>query len=383
VWKRIITMKRRQLVFAGPALLAGGLMAGPSSSWAAQSNVIRFGQSASLSGGQARYGRDVRDGIAAAFAAANKDGSGPQFELVCLDDGGTPDGCRRNTQSLIDSGVSALVGFTSGAATEKSLPLIEESRIALLGTASGNMGIRSSELAMAFHVRAGYDTEFKRMVAYVKDFGMRRVGYVHLKDTSPANLAAMTAALESVGVKLTESVALDRNAKSFEAEAKRLLDARLDCVLFTTNAAPIIGIVDALVAGRFNGLYFSSSFAGQALIDAMAKKGQSVIMTQVVPRPNAMAVGVVQRCRQDLAALGTGSHMGFTSLEGYVTGLVAIEAARASVKSGVVSRPRFREALVGLRTDLGGYKVDFNKGGAQGSQFVDVVAVDRVGRIIG
>jgi len=381
-------MKRRHLVLAGPAWCAGSLSAGlaaglSSSSRAAASGVIRFGQSASLSGGQASYGREVRDGIAAAFAAAGKDGNGPQFELVCMDDGGKPDRCRQNAQALIESGVSGLIGFTSGAATEATLPVIEEARIALLGTASGNMGIRSAKLAMQYHVRAGYDTEFKRMVRYVKDFGMRRVGYVHLKDTSPANLAAMTTALESVGVKLTESVALDRNAKSFDAEAKQLLDAKLDCILFTTNAAPVIGVIDALVKGRYAGLYFSSSFAGQALVDAMAEKGQSVILTQVVPRPNALALAVVNRCRHDLAALGTDARMGFTALEGYVAGLVAVEAARSGAKNGVLSRSRFRESLAGVRMDLGGYKVDFSNGGTQGSQFVDVVAVDRNGRIIG
>ena len=377
-------MNRRQLLQASPALFTGGLLAGSATSWAATpSGVIRFGQSASLSGGQAGYGSEVRDGIVAAFAAASKDGKGPQFELVCLDDGGKADLCQKNARTLIESGVSGLIGFTSGAATEASLPLIEEARIALLGTASGNMGIRNGKLAMPFHVRAGYDTEFLRMVAYVKEFGMRRVGYVYLNDTSAANLAAMTWALESVGVKLVESIALSRNSSSFEVEAKRLLDAKLDCVLFTTNAAPIIGVIDALVAGGYGGLYFSSSFAGQTLIDAMAKKGQSVIMTQVVPRPNAMALPVVSRCKRDLAALGSNARMGFTALEGYVAGLVAVEAARAGLKGGALTRARFKESLAGLRTDLGGYKVDFTKGGAQGSQFVEVVAVDRLGRIIG
>ena len=52
------------------------------------------------------------------------------------------------------------------------------------------------------------------------------------------------------------------------------------------------------------------------MIDAMARNGQSIIMTQVVPRPNAMSLAVVNRCRQDLAALGTNARMGFTALEG-------------------------------------------------------------------
>lgn len=377
-------LNRRDLLLAAPSLVGG--FAFSSSSFAAvpPAGTIRFGQSASLSGGQAEYGRSVRDGIVAAFAAAPQRHPGsPRFELISLDDGGDKERCKQNARTLIEGGCSGLIGFTSGAATEASLALIEEAQMPLVGTASGNMGIRSSQLTMQYHVRAGYDTEFKRMVAYVKDFGVRRVGYVYLKDTSAANLGAMTAALETVGVKLTESVGLDRNAKSFEAEAKKLLAARLDCVLFTTNAAPIAGIVDHMVAGQYRGLYFSSSFAGQPLIDAMAKKSQSVIMTQVVPRPNAMGLSVVSRCKQDLAALGTDTRMGFTALEGYVAGLVAVEAARSGLRGGALPKARFRDALAGLRTDLGGYKVDFASGSTQGSNFVEVVAVDRHGRIIG
>ncbi|MGY4826978.1 ABC transporter substrate-binding protein [Sphaerotilaceae bacterium SBD11-9] len=383
-------LNRRSLLLAAPSLVGGAsFSAFPSLAAAAAApppaGTLRFGQSASLSGGQAEYGRGVRDGIVAAFAAAPLRHPGsPRFELVSLDDGGDKERCKQNAKALIEGGCSGLIGFTSGAAAEASLSLIEEAQMPLVGTASGNMGIRSSQLTMQYHVRAGYDTEFKRMVAYVKDFGMRRVGYVYLKDTSAANLGAMTAALESVGVKLTESVGLDRNATSFQAEAARLLAARLDCVLFTTNAAPITGIVDHMVAGQYRGLYFSSSFAGQALIDAMAQKGQSVIMTQVVPRPNAMGLSVVSRAKQDLAALGTGTRMGFTALEGYVAGLVAVEAARNGMRrDGTLPKARLREALAGLRTDLGGYKVDFASGSSQGSNFVEVVAVDRHGRIIG
>jgi branched-chain amino acid transport system substrate-binding protein len=234
-------------------------------------------------------------------------------------------------------------------------------------------------------VRAGYDLEYKRMVSYVKDFGMRRVGYVYLKDTSVANLDAMRVALESVGVTLTESVGLDRNTASFEADAKKLLAAKLDCVLFTTNATPIVGIVDHMVAGAYPGMYFSSSFAGQSLIEAMAQKKTSVIMAQVVPRPNALGLPLVSRCVKDMAALGGDARMGFTALEGYIAGSVAVEAARAALKgaAGPVNKARFHEALAGLRADLGGYQVDFSGGRTQGSRFVDVVAIDRSGRVIG
>lgn len=378
-------MKRRNLVLAGPGLLLGGLGLTVPAAVRAQSTVVKFGQSASLSGGQSAYGKDVQDGIAAAFAAANKvEGSkGLRFELVTLDDGGDKERCKQNVKTLVDQGVSAVVGLTSGAAAEAALPVFEEAQVAMLGTASGNMGIRAAKLTTAFHVRAGYDEEYRRMVQYVKDYGFTRVGYVYLKDTTQANQLAMTAALEAVGVKPTVTVALDRNAKGFEAEARQLVDGKLDCVLFTTNAGPINQIVELMHAARYPGLYFSSSFAGQVLIDDMAKKGISVIMTQVVPRPHQIALPVVKQYQADLAAVN-GARVGYTSFEGYIAGLVAVEAARAAARNGGTNKARLKEALAGLRTDLGGYKINFTGSSTRtASRFVEVVALDRYGRVIG
>jgi branched-chain amino acid transport system substrate-binding protein len=350
----------------------------------AQPSVVKFGQSASLSGGQAGYGADVRDGILAAFNAANKaDGKGPRFELETLDDGGDKERCKTNVRKLIDSGATALLGLTSGAAAEACLPIVEEQRIVMLGTASGNMGIRREKIAMAYHVRSGYDDEYRRMLTYVKEFNMQRVGHVYLQDTSLANQTAMTTALDAVGLKITVSVPLDRNRKSFDAEVQKLLDAKLDCVLFTTNSHPISAIVSGMSAGRYAGFYFSSSFAGQALINDIAGKGKSIIMSQVVPRPNAVAIGVVKRCQDDLIALGGGTRIGFTSLEGYIAGRVAVEAARLALKGSGTGPSRFKDALSDLNVDLGGYRVRFTPQSQQGSRFVDVIAIDRSGRIIG
>jgi ABC-type branched-subunit amino acid transport system substrate-binding protein len=378
-------MQRRNLLLAAPALLGTAAFPTLAKDAPAPAGVLRFGLSASLSGGQAEYGKDIRDGVLAAFAAAGRSvpDRGVRFELVTLDDGGDRERCKANVRNLIGSGVQALVGLTSGAAAEACLPIVEEAQIVMLGCASGNMGIRSDKLSMPFHVRAGYDSEYRQMVGYIKNFGMKRVGYVHLKDTSPANSAAMTAALDAVGVKITADVPVDRNSKSFNVEADSLLAARLDSVLFTTNAAPVQAIIERMAAAHYPGTYFSSSFAGQSLIKGMASKGISIIMSQVVPRPNSVVSAVVKHCQDDLAALGTGTPVGYTSLEGYIAGRVAVEAARAAVATGGMSRARFRAALSDLNLDLGGYRVRYGAGSHQGSNFVDIVALDRNGRIIG
>jgi branched-chain amino acid transport system substrate-binding protein len=41
-----------------------------------------------------------------------------------------------------------------------------------------------------------------------------------------------------------------------------------------------------------------------------------------------------------------------------------------------------KEVLAGLRSDLGGYRVEF-AGSSQGSRYVDLIAIDRYGRLVG
>ena len=380
-------MKRRQLVMGSPAIVAAGMLGSWSGGVAsATSPVIKFGQSASLTGGQGSYGRDIRDGILAAFAAASAVPGSPRFELVTLDDGGVKDRCIQNVGALMEGGVSAIVGLTNGIAAEACVALANNSQTALLGTASGNMGLRTGAANGVFHVRAGYDLEYRRMANYIKDFGMRRIGYVYLKDTSPANLTVMTQALNSVSIVPKEAIAIDRAATSFEDVSARLLEAKLDCVLISANAGPVATIIDQMNAGRYAGLFYASSYAGQGLMDTLSAKKQSCIMSMVVPRPNSGSANVVSRAKQDFATLGGDAKLGITTLEGYIAGRTAVEAARAALKvSGGerISRARLKESLAGLRTDLGGYRVEFAPGVTQGSQYVDLIAIDRYGRLVG
>ena len=382
-------MKRRQLILSGPATLAASMLGSLPSKAATPGNVIKFGQSAALTGAQANYGRDIRDGILAAFAAASAasaSAGGPKFELVTLDDAGLKTRCTENVSTLIEGGVSAIVGLTNGIGAEACMPLVNNNQMALLGTASGNMGLRTGGAAGAFHVRAGYDLEYKRMANYVKDFGMRRIGYVYLRDTSPANLAAMAQALNSVSIVPVETIAVDRNATSFSEVSSKLLDAKLDCVLISVNSGPTATIIDQMSKAHYPGLFYASSYAGQDLMDALTAKQQSCIMSMVVPRPNSGSANVVSRCRQDLAALGPDLKLGMTTLEGYIAGRTAVEAARVALKVGGgerLSRSRLKESIAALRTDLGGYRVEFAPGVTQGSQYVDLIAIDRYGRLVG
>jgi ABC-type branched-subunit amino acid transport system substrate-binding protein len=377
-------MNRRKLFKVGGACLAGSGILGVPSLAMAQPNVVKFGQSAAMTGPAADQGKQIRDGILAAFQGAAKadGGKGTRFELVTLDDANAHERCAGNVKTLLGSDVSALIGLTCSEGAEASMPLIEQSQIALLGTASGSMGLRS-EGASAFHVRAGYDAEFKRMVTYVKELGLKRVGIVYLEGTSSPNLAAMTLALGTAGLVPVEAMAIDPRAASFQPVGNKLLAARLDSVLFMADAKPVVSILNQMRRNEFRGPVFASSLAGQSLMDTLMRQQQSAILSMVVPRPTAVSLPVVSRCQQDLALLDNGASMSLATLEGYIGGRIAIEAARGALQTGAMSKARLRDSLSRLRADLGGYKVQFAPGSNQGSKYVELISIDRFGRIVG
>lgn len=375
-------MQRRHLMLAGAATALG-------TAWLparAAGRTVRLGQSASLTGTQAQYGQDVKLGLAAAFAAANRaEGAGGlNFELQSLDDGGVKEKAVANAKALIDGGAHALIGFTSGIGAQEALPLIRQAQLPLIGTASGNMGIRvGGPRDCTAHVRAGYDVEYRQMIGYVKTYGFDRVGFVYLSDTSKINLATLTGALDAAGLKAPISLGVDRQGKDAEAAARQLLAAKLDCVVFTTNATAALAISKSLVGAGYAGMLFSSSLAGQDLINGAPQIGRGLVMSLVVPRPTALGVGVVSQCARDVAAVDGNAKLGVTVLEGYIAGRVAVEAARAAVQRGDPSRARLLEALANLKVDLGGYRVAYENGQGQGSRYVDLVVIDRFGRIVG
>jgi branched-chain amino acid transport system substrate-binding protein len=373
-------MNRRNLVLGS---VAGALSAGFAGKALAQPSVIKFGQSAAMTGAGSEHARDVRAGIVAAFDAASKTAGGPRFELITLDDAGSAERCVQNVGTLLGSNVAALIGLTSGSGAEAAMSAIEQQQMPLVGPASGSMGLRGDKPNAAYHVRAGYDLEFKRMVAYARERALLRVGLVHQERTSTSNLAAMTNALSNAGIAPREVIAIDASPASLQAASARLLAANLDCVLFVAPAAPVAAIMDQMHTAKYRGLSYASSMAGQDLIETLTSRGQSAILSVVVPRPSAMGLQVVSRCQQDLAALRSDAKVNVATLEGYISGRIAVEAARNAMKVAGVSKRSMKEALSTLRTDLGGYTVQFTPGSTQGSKHVELVALDRYGRMVG
>lgn len=359
------------------------VLAAWTSSQAQGADAILIGQSAGLSGGQAKYSEDLKSGIEAYFAATNRNGgvAGKTLKLVSVDDKGKKDQVLENTKKLVDKDkVFALIGYTSGAGVEASLEYLANAQVPMLAPATGNMGIRAKANRYVFHTRAGYDEEMNRVVIDLAGTAIKKIGIAYLGDVGPANPAAMKAALAAHKLTPVVELPLDRNATDFSEPVKKIVAANPQVMLFISNAKPLAIMMRELKAAGWRGRVVTSSFSGTGVIDDLKQDAHGLIMTQVLPAYWRTQVKLVKDYQEHLKAYKADAKPNYTSLEGYVAARVLVEGLRRA--GGAGSRERFVEALEGLRKfDLGGYEISFSEKSRDGSRFVDTGVVSSDGQI--
>jgi ABC-type branched-subunit amino acid transport system substrate-binding protein len=352
----------------------------------AQNDAILVGQTGGFTGGQAAYAADVRNGIEAAFAGANASGgvNGRQIKLVTADDGGVRDRVLANTKKLVESdNVIALIGYTSGAGTEITLPYIKEAKVPILSPATGNMGIRAEHNPWLFHTRAGYRDEMAKIVAHATGLGLKpRVGLAYLGDVGPANLKAMQDALTTHQLQAAAVVSLDRNATDFTPQINQLMAGKPDLVIFISNAPPIAKIVAGMRERGYHGQFATSSFAGSRVVEDLKQHARGLIMIQVLPQPHRNALNFHRDFHADLKRLpeAAKAKANYTVLEGYIAGRTLIEGLKRGGRD--VTREKLATALTGIgELDFSGYRVRYSRGNHEGSRFVELGVVGDDGQL--
>jgi len=338
---------------------------------------ILIGQSAGLTGGQAEYSKDVRDGILAYFEAVNRAGGieGQPLKLIAEDDQGKRDLVVANTKKLIDQdNVFALIGYTSGAGVEAALPVIEAARVPMLSPATGNAGIRLELHRYLFHTRAGYADEMNHIVGTTAQMGLNRYALVFLQDTT-ANRKVMEEALAANQLKPVAAVGIDRNSKDFGPAVEQLMAANPDAVLFITNGTPLVEIVRGMKKRGYTGDFISSSFSGVKVLEDLKDDAIGLKFVQVLPTPKRNYPRIVKEFRGHLQQLNANATPNYTNLEGYVAARVLVEGLRRAGKNP--TRERFVAALETFwQVDLGGYEVSFSPINHNGSRFIEIGVVN-------
>ncbi|MEQ1660036.1 MAG: ABC transporter substrate-binding protein, partial [Hylemonella sp.] len=345
-------------------------------------NAWVVGQSAPLSGSNAVFGQDIRDGALAYFKMLNAQGgvAGAPVELLTLDDQNQRKLAGENTSKLLQTkGLVALFGYGSATLSLDAMPQAEKAGMLFYAPFSGANPVRKPS-PVVYTLRASYGDELEKMLTFWMSLGMKQVVVVHYDDeVGVQNLGVVTDYLVRQG-KTPKAFALQRNAGIDAARMNALMALKPEVIINTVLSGPAADISKQLTA---RGLYVpmsSLSFVGaQQYIDAAGAAGAGASISQVVPNASA-SLPIIRECGKALQDAGISKPMNSTHLEACIGAKVLAEAMRRSKRVG-----DSKAMLAALRNlgsyDVGGYTVHYGPEQNHGSKYVELAMVTRNGRL--
>ena len=347
----------------------------------AQQRALLIGQSAALTGSQAEFGRDMRDGALAAFERVNRKGGiqGRPIELVTLDDGGSDAKAKENSTSLIeDQKVLALFGYISRPSSVAGAKVASEAKVPFIGPFSGTPALYKFD-RYVFTIRASYDDELAGMVKQLVTTGYRNVGFAYLNDARQVNVPLVEKLLAEHGLKPAVLVGLDRTSGEATKQAKELAAANPDVLLALANNVPLGGLIrEARKEGNSTPLWIVSFVDSKGLVKELGPLAQGLVFAQIVPLPTRRTLRIVKDYQQDYAARFPNAPLSFTSLEGYIAARTLAEGLRRAGPGA--TRETLVRALESIQDfDLGDYFINFSPKSHNGSRFVDLTIINKEG----
>ena len=341
---------------------------------------VRLAQVAALDGPAGALGLGMRTGLLAAFEEANRSGGihGRRVELESFDDGYEPDRATAEVRRIIAGddhiGFIGSVGTPTAQATQ---PITTEAGFPFIGPFTGAGFLRDTKLRNVVNVRATYAAETEEWIAHLVDeLGMREIAILYQDDGfGRVGLEGVEAALDRRGMQLVEKGTYTRNTLAVKTALLDIRKAAPQAVVMVGAYKPVAEFIRVARKLDFAPTFVNISFVGsEALAAELGSDGAGVIVSQVVPFPWDTSLPLVAQYQAAMEANDAEAEIGFVSLEGYITGRLALHALQEA--GPALSRPAFLNALTRLRdVDLGGFGLSY---GAQDNQGSDSVFMTRI-----
>jgi len=390
VGKRASRFKPRPRLSAPAAVVAfAALLAATSFALAGDPGVsataIVFGEPAPFSGPAAVFGLEMRLGLLAAFAEANRGGGvkGRRLELIAYDDGYEPEQSIAMTRRLIDDDkVFALIGPV-GATSAATQPMAASAGLPFIGPLTGAEFLRDPASANVVNIRASYFQETETLVdRLTADRGYSRFAVLYQDDAfGRAGLTGVVNALARRGMMPTAQASFERNTTAIKLPTLSLRQAHPEAVVMIGPYRPCAEFVRLSRRLDFNPQFASIAFLGS---DPFAKElgalAEGTIVTQVAPSPFDPSSPLVARYQQALRQYDPSAAPDYVSLEGYMAGRLTIAAL--TKLSGEPTRADFLSVIHASSFDLGGFTLRYGPADNRGSNrvFLTIIGADGVAR---
>ncbi|AFO89441.1 ABC transporter substrate-binding protein (plasmid) [Phaeobacter inhibens] len=348
------------------------------------STEVRFAQVAALDGPAAALGQGMQLGLEAAFAEANAAGGvhGRNIVLDSMDDSYEPDKSVALVKQVIaDNQHIGLIGAVGTPTASATQPIATEAGLPFIGPFTGAGFLRDASHGNILNVRATYAAETEAWIAHLVDEqNMKSIALLYQDDGfGRVGLAGVTAALEKRGMTLVAEGTYTRNTTAVKKALLTIRKAKPDAVVMVGAYKPVAEFIKLSRKLKFNPTFVNISFVGS---DALAKElgdaGEGVIISQVVPFPWNQSRPVVAQYQAALKAVDADAEPGFVTLEGYLTGRLAIRALEDA--GADLTRDSYLAAMAGLRdVDFGGVTMRFGPDDNQGMDDVFLTHITKEG----
>ncbi len=240
----------RRQAFAIPAGLALGGLAPRVTSAA---DAIKVGLVAALSGPSAKSGEGITRGLTIAIDEINARGGvlGRQIELVRRDDESNPAKGQTAARELIDKeGCVALFGGIDSPVSLAIVPVVTAAKIPFMGVwaAATNITHNGTNPNYVFRVSAVDMLVDRALIKHaMRTFSSKAPGLMLVNNGwGESNLAGLTAAAQTAGVKLAGAEKFDDKDVDMTPQLQRLREGGADTVILVANAAPGAQVVKSL-----------------------------------------------------------------------------------------------------------------------------------------
>ena len=335
---------------------------------------IVFGQVAALQGPAQALGQGMRQGILAAFDAANRAGgiSGRKLELKSLDDGYEPEKTIEATKRILDEDkVFALVGAVGTPTSKAGQPIATAEKVPFIGPFTGAEFLRNPYNRYVVNIRSSYFQETEAWIDHlVKDLAISRIAILYQDDAfGLAGLEGVQRAMAKRNMSLVAEGTFKRNTTAVKSALLDIMKARPEAVVTVAPYKPVAEFIKLAHQVKMQAVFVAISFVGpDSLAQELGDQGTGVIVTQVVPFPWDATLPVVKSYQSALTAVDRNAKPGFVSLEGYLAGRLVVEALKRI--KGEPTREALLDAIAAAPFDFGGVTLSYGPMKNQGSDRV-------------
>lgn len=346
---------------------------------------ILIGQPLTLQGGRNAYGRAVVEGVALVMDAVNAAGGihGRRLVLRTLDDDNDAQRAGALARQLVTEGVFALFGCIEGGPSTEVAKAAAELGVPLIGPMAGPPTLRRPHQPMVFPVRAEHREEFRALMAWARQTGLRRVGFFHAdSEGGRQHLANVRLIADELG--LTVSLALPLKSQVTEADfaamAAQIGQSGTEVVINHGSPGPYEKLIRAARAAGLRTTFMGVNSGSSQLAASLGPLAPGMVFSQVLPSPWERKRELARDYQDAMRRARPQGELTYGGLEGFATARLLVLALKAAGRD--LSREGLVRALEQGRFDLGGVPVRYAPGDHEGSRYVDLAMVDRQGRFI-